>query len=99
MRTETRREIHPDGSAASNPAERAAPGNDPTCRFYQAFRSARAVAPFCALEQRTLSRTRTTTNAWRRATSHFNQITQRGLKQILDWEKALGQSSNRTLER
>jgi len=33
------------------------------------------------------------------AASHFNQIAQRGLKQILDWEKALGQSSNRTLER
>ena len=31
--------------------------------------------------------------------SLFNQIAQRGLKQILDWEKALGQSSNRTLER
>jgi hypothetical protein len=31
--------------------------------------------------------------------SLFNQIAQRGLKQILDWEKALGQSSTRTLER
>ncbi|MBV9731140.1 MAG: hypothetical protein JO275_00100 [Verrucomicrobia bacterium] len=35
----------------------------------------------------------------RRGACLFNQIAQRGLKQILDWEKALGQSSNRTLER
>jgi hypothetical protein len=31
--------------------------------------------------------------------SVFNQIAQRGLKQILEWEKALGESSNRTLKR
>ena len=35
----------------------------------------------------------------RRRAELFNQIAQRGLKQILDWEKALGQSSNRTLKR
>ena len=29
----------------------------------------------------------------------FHQIARRGLKQILDWEKALGESSNRTLKR
>ena len=34
-----------------------------------------------------------------RASLFSRQIAQRSLKQILDWEKALGQSSNRTLER
>jgi hypothetical protein len=34
-----------------------------------------------------------------RRDSLLRQIAQRGLKQILDWEKALGQSSNRTLKR
>jgi hypothetical protein len=29
----------------------------------------------------------------------FDQIAQRGLKRILEWEKALGEGSNRTLKR
>ena len=35
----------------------------------------------------------------RRPCLSFHQIARRGLKQILDWEKALGESSNRTLKR
>jgi len=84
------REIHPSGPAASNRVKQAAP--------LQRCGSVLSAAATNAFEDEDDDEYENE-GLPAGSTSLFNQIAERGLKQILDWEKALGQSSNRTLKR